>query len=213
MLLDHPALEAFPDHRFYLVKIQIYPDLTPAEVTKNVPRWNRVIYQLAVFDCRIQKIHIRYGFSPWDVVSPLLESGVVCATSKSIVEKISLARTVLLRASMGANFFHRANSKGLTQEEIDKRFGLGVWAGNHVVEPHGYLETETEGMLLSWRLHSDDFGMPQRLQFEWMRFDRKGGHWLGRTQKDGPFFDSRTRIDSPAVERTVMKFARDLLRQ
>lgn len=213
MLLDHPSLEAFPDHRFYLAKIQVLPDIAPAEVAKNAPRWIRDIYQLAVFDCRAQKILIRPGFSPWDAVGPILESGVVCAPSKAIAEKISLARTVLLRASMGASVFRRIDSKGLTQEEIDKRFGLGVWARNHVVDPHGYLETEKEGMLLSWRLHSDDFGMPQRLLFEWMRFDRKGGHWLGRATKAGPFFDSRTRLDNPKVERAVMKFAHELLGQ
>ena len=210
--LDHPALGAFPDKRFYLVNIKIQPGREADKAGKSPARpMAQFVYQLAVFDRKSDKIKILHGFAPRDVVGPILAAGNTRAPTKDIAEDICLARTVLVRASMGASVFRPVRSDGLTQQEIDRRFGLGKWADSHVSEPHGYLETDKEGVLLSWRLHSDDFGMPQRLMFEWMRFDRKDGHWLGMARKAGPLFDSRKSIDSPQVEKAVMKFASDLL--
>jgi hypothetical protein len=212
--LDHESLEAFPKHRFYLAKIRVSPK--PVETMRGMAppvSFDRLIYQLIVLHHKTGKIRVRYGFGRQDALEPILAAGQVRAPSNATAAKIQVASAVLSRASMGANVFRKIGSKGLSQAEIDQRFGLGAWSGVHVPTPHGVLETAKERILLRWKLQSDDFGLPQRLVFEWLRFDLKDGRWLGRDNKAGPEFGSRAHLESAGVRNAVTEFARDLLRQ
>ena len=84
--------------------------------------------------------------------------------------------------------------------------------GEHRVPAHRVVETATERLLLTFRLHADDFGMPRRLVFEWDRFAKTGGRWLGRATKSGKRFDKDVQSSDTGVVAEVAAFAKTLAR-
>ena len=72
------------------------------------------------------------------------------------------------------------------------------------------VETETERLLLTWRLHADDFDMPLGLIFEWDRFAAKDGRWLGKDRKAGSVFPEDTKVGDAKVVAEAAEFAKSL---
>lgn len=191
--LVHPCLQALPRHRFYLAQFEVLFDDPRTKVQRNY------YYHLVHYDRQTKALHIQYGLGRADPLEGLLRAGTLRAADNRSASRLHHARALLSQASMGAHVFLPKDREGLSPTELDQRFGLGKWQDRFRGGPHRVVETEDERVLMSWRLHADDFGMPLSLRITMHHFARKGGRHRRSREVDAGTLGRDARLDDPRV--------------
>lgn len=199
--LDHPALAAIENYRFYLARLLLQPLSGPYE---------RHCYRLVVFDRRRRTVDFGYARGPCTVIESLLQKGGIDAPSLDVARQLPVARAFLWRASMGANVFRKPGTSGLSRAELDKRFGLGRYLEEHATPRSRVVEGTMERSVVTWRFAAHDFGMEALLMLDIWRFDKKTGRWLGAKTHRSKHFPPGTELADPKVVAVVDAFARAL---